>query len=130
MSEYLHGFERLEVWKDARNLVSTSYKLIRTFPNEEKHCLCQQMQRAVISVPSNIAEGMSRTSDKEQIHFIEIAYGSLMETYCQFCLATDLQYINQEQLNAIKSSIDMIANKLSALKRSIEKRAIDKKNNT
>lgn len=128
MSEYLYGFEKLEVWQDARAFVSTSYKLINSFPAKERFCLCQQLQRAAISVPSNIAEGMSRSSTKEQIHFIEIAYGSLMEVYCQFYIALDLQYITQNQMEEIKPMVDKISNKLNALKRSIEKRVINRFN--
>ncbi len=123
MSEYLHSFERLEVWNDSRQLVTATYKLIGMLPTEEKYCLGAQLQRAIISVPSNIAEGMTRTSTKEQAHFIEIAFGSLMETYCQLCIAVDLQYITCKQLDDIKPQIDKVANKLSALKRSIQKRA-------
>ena len=80
-SGFKYRFEKLDIWKLSRELVVAVYALTRGFPLEEKYALCSQIQRAVISVPSNIAEGMSRNSIKEQLRFIEIAYGSLMEVY-------------------------------------------------
>lgn len=81
-----YSFENLEVWKVSRKFVVEVYKIQSSFPPFEKYGLGDQLRRAVISVPSNIAEGNSRTSIKEQIHFIEIAYGSLMEVYCQLII--------------------------------------------
>ncbi len=66
-------------------------------PQEERYALSDQLRRAVISVPSNIVEGMNRMSDKEKSHFLEIAYASLMEVYCQIDIATDLGYIDVER---------------------------------
>ena len=125
MKELIYPFEKLEVWQLSRTLVTSIYKLISAFPNEERYALCDQIRRASISIPSNIAEGCSRTSFKEQRHFIEIAYGSLMEVYCQLIIATDLQYITTEQINEIKLLIDRIAKMLSSLRASINKRMND-----
>lgn len=80
--------------------------------------MTSQIQRAVVSIVSNIVEGTTRASNKEKERFIEIAYGSLLEAYCQFQIATDLEYIKQEDLDRIQLHVDRIANKLSALKRS------------
>ncbi|MCQ2322963.1 MAG: four helix bundle protein, partial [Bacteroidales bacterium] len=66
--------------------------MLKKFPKLEQYALCDQIRRASISIPSNIAEGNSRNSNKEKIHYIEIAYGSLMETYCQLILSNDLNY--------------------------------------
>ena len=74
----------------------TAYSLLKHFPAEEKYALGDQMRRAVISVPSNIAEGLSRTAPKEQAHFLDIAYGSFMETDCQLDISLDLGYISRE----------------------------------
>lgn len=120
--EYKYSFEKLGVWKDARKFVSDVYRLTDKFPDKEKFGLCSQMQRASVSVVSNIAEGVSRNSLKEQKRFIEIAYGSLMEVYCQGCIAQDLSYITEEETINLKKEVDKIANKLNALTRSMEKR--------
>ena len=119
--EYKYGFERLEVWQDARLFVREIYLTSRSFPQEERYILCSQIQRAAISVVSNIAEGVSRSSEKEKARFLEIAYGSLMEVYCQLYIAYDLSYITKGQLAELKLSVDKISNKLNALIRSIKK---------
>ena len=113
-----YGFEKLNVYNDARLYVKQVYLLSNQFPDKERFGLVSQLQRAAVSIVSNIAEGTSRASNKEKERFIEIAYGSLLETYCQFQIATDLLYIKKEDLDEIQLQIDKIANKLSALKRS------------
>ena len=120
---YKYCFEKLDVWQDARLFVKEIYTITKLFPSEERYNLCSQIQRASISIVSNIAEGLSRNSDKEKIRFIEIAYGSLMEVYCQVYISVDLLYITAQQFDDLKSSIDKIANKLNALNRSIAHRS-------
>lgn len=110
------SFENLEVWKCSRELVSTVYSIQSTFPATEKFGLGDQLRRAVISVPSNIAEGNARRAVKEQIHFIDISYGSLMEVYCQLLLAFDLHYIDEQQLNDCKTQILSISKMLKGLR--------------
>ena len=117
-----YGFEKLEVYQDARIYVRQVYLLTSTFSEKEKYGLCSQLQRAAVSIVSNIAEGVSRNSTKEQIRFIEIAYGSLMEVYCQLYIAIDLKYITQDVFDQAKLQVDKIANKLNALNRSLVKR--------
>ena len=118
----MYNFERLEVWHVSRKLVTTVYQLLRSFPAEERYALCDQIRRVAISIPSNIAEGGSRTSSKEQMHFMEIAYGSLMELYCQLIIATDLGYLQKEQTDLAEANklIDQIAKMLSALRKSLK----------
>lgn len=113
----MFSFENLKVWQDSRKLVSSIYRIIEKFPASEKFALSDQLKRAVISVPSNIAEGSSRFSNKEKIRFIEISYGSLMEVYCQLILAYDLQYISKDELESEAQKINEIAKMLKALKR-------------
>lgn len=114
------NFEKLSVWQKSRQLVCEVYKLTSSFPNTEKYALCDQLQRAIISVSSNIAEGNSRFSPKEKTHFIEIAYGSLMEAYCQLQLAVDLNYIHAEVFEAIKPKFQEIGMMLSGLRKSLQ----------
>lgn len=113
-----YSFEKLNVWQEAKKLVVDVYHLLDSFPKFEKYALCDQIRRAIVSVPSNIAEGSGRRSLKEQIHFLEISYGSLMETYNQLLIAIDLTYITEESVEAIKPSIDAVAKMINGLSNS------------
>ncbi len=117
----MHNFEKLDVWHISRELVVKTYQLLKAFPVEERFALCDQIRRAVISVPSNIAEGGSRVSPKEQTHFIEIAYGSLMEVYCQLTIAVDLGYLQHDnpEVTEVNRLINQTARMLSGLKKSL-----------
>lgn len=110
-----YSFQKLKVWQEAKKLVVDVYYLLDDFPKFEKYALCDQIRRAIVSVPSNIAEGSGRRSLKEQIHFLEISYGSLMETYNQLLIAIDLTYITEESVEAIKPSIDAVAKMINGL---------------
>ena len=97
----MFSFRKLDVYNETRLLVKEVYKLMESFPKEEKYSLCDQLRKSSVSVPANIAEGMGRRSKKEQIHFLEIAFGSLMETFCHIEIAKDLGYITEEQLKDV-----------------------------
>ena len=122
MTGIVYSFEKLKVWQEAKKLVVAVYHLLDSFPKFEKYALCDQIRRAIVSVPSNIAEGSGRRSLKEQIHFLEIAYGSLMETYNQLQIAIDLTYITEESVEAIKPSIDAVAKMINGLCNSYEEK--------
>ena len=122
MTGIVYSFEKLKVWQEAKKLVVAVYHLLDSFPKFEKYALCDQIRRAIVSVPSNIAEGSGRRSLKEQIHFLEIAYGSLMETYNQLQIAIDLTYITEESVEAIKPSIDAVAKMINGLSNSYEEK--------
>lgn len=111
----VYSFQKLNVWQEAKQLVIDVYNLLDSFPKFEKYSLCDQLRRAVVSVPSNIAEGSGRKSLKEQIRFLEIAYGSLMETFNQLMIAIDLTYITEESVEAIKPRIDAVAKMINGL---------------
>lgn len=110
-----YSFEKLNVWQEAKKLVVDVYQLLDSFPKFEKYALCDQIRRAVVSVPSNIAKGSGRKSLKEQIRFLEISYGSLMETFNQLLIAIDLTYITEESVEAIKPRIDAVAKMINGL---------------
>ena len=114
--EYSYHFEKLDTWQESRKVVVAVYKLLKKFPPEERFALCDQLRRAVISVPSNIAEGIGRMAVKETIHHLEIAYGSLMEVYCQLQVAVDLGYITDEDFKQIKPLIFNTSKMLSGLR--------------
>ena len=117
-----YSFEKLNVWQEAKKLVVDVYHLLDDFPMFEKFALCDQIRRAVISVPSNIAEGSGRKSLKEQIRFLEIAYGSLMETYNQLLIAIELCYISEESVETIKPRIDAVAKMINGLSNSFSEK--------
>ena len=114
----IFGFEKLDVYVAARQFVSALYALLTQFPDSERYALSDQLRRAVVSVPSNIAEGTCRSSNKEKAHFIEISYGSLMEVLCQLQVALDLGYIRQEQYDTYHAMIENLSYKLTALRQS------------
>ena len=111
-----NSYKKLDVYAKSRQLVVTIYALLKHFPAEEKYALGDQMRRAVISVPSNIAEGLSRSAVKEQAHFLDIAYGSLMEIDCQLDISLDLGYISPEMKKLIDIDITAIAKMIRSLK--------------
>ncbi len=117
-----YAFEKLEAWKEARELVVAVYQLLDRFPKFEKYALCDQIRRSIVSVPSNLAEGSGRISPKEQMHFYEFAYGSLMEAYNQLILAVDLNYIGESNLNNLRPKIDTVARMLNGLRASLLKK--------
>lgn len=104
-----YDYKKLNVYKESKILVKMVYTLLRVFPKEEQYALCDQLRRAVISVPSNIAEGLGRYSAKEQVHFLEIAYGSIREVDCQLDIACDLGYITSAELADVMDQIETIS---------------------
>lgn len=114
-------FFDLRVYQEAKQLVKDIYSLLETFPKFEVYALGDQLRRAVVSVPSNIAEGSGRSSVKEKVHFLEIAYGSLTETLCQLDIAHDLGYISDDEFSNEKERIGIIGKQLSGLRASFLK---------
>ena len=115
----MFGFTNLTVYQQAMDLVEQVYLLLKQFPREEQYALCDQLRRAVVSVPSNIAEGLGHSSSKEQAHYVEIAYSSLMETYCELTIALRLQFIPLSTYDSLTEQIESIAKMLSGLRRSL-----------
>ena len=111
-----YSYKNLNVYQDAKSLVVDVYKVLKLFPAEEKYALCDQIRRAVISITSNIAEGMNRMSDKEKAHFIGVAYASMMEVDSQLEVSVELGYLTPELYNTLEEKIDCIARQLSALR--------------
>lgn len=121
------GFRDLRVYQASKDFVKTIYRLLATYPPNEQYALCDQLRRASVSVPSNIAEGMSRLSDKEKVHFIEISYGSLMEVLCQMEISKELNYVTEEQMKDIENQITIIAKQLSKLRTTLSNSSLNSK---
>lgn len=112
-------FERIEAWQMARQFNRAVYQASRKFPQDEKFGLTSQIRRASVSISSNIAEGSGRNSDVDFAHFLEIAYGSLMETVSQLFLAMDESYISSKSFEGLANDADLLAAKIVALSKSL-----------
>jgi four helix bundle protein len=123
---YRYSFEKLDVWQKARQLIVKVYKLTSKYPNEEKFGLVSQIRRSSVSITSNIAEGSSRSSLKDQIRFTEIAYGSTLELYCQLVSSLDLGFLSENDFQDIDLELKEVTNKLNALKNNQTKRLNEK----
>ena len=121
----MRNFRDFTVWKKSMILAREIYSAVKLLPKEEQYGLSDQIRRAAISIPSNIAEGAGRIALKERMHFYDIAYGSLTETLCQLEISRDLDYINDEQFSSLELTASRISMTLIALKKSIQ----DKINN-
>lgn len=110
------SFEKLDAYVYARALVKSIYELQREFPKEEKFALGDQVRRAAASITANIAEGCGRSLVKEKSHFIEIAFGSLTESFSELLTALDLGYITEDQLNKLRPQFSHVARILSGLR--------------
>lgn len=109
------GYRKLIAYQKAKEVVKKTYKLLKKFPPEERYAMCDQLRRASISVTSNIAERVNRFSVKDKAHFIEIAYGSLMEVSSQFEVAEELGYITTVDRQNMDVLIEEDARLLSGL---------------
>jgi four helix bundle protein len=119
MGVIMFGFQKLEIYHLSKDIVKDNYRLVKKFPNEEKFALVQQMNRAAVSIPSNIAEGTSRKSNKDKAHFINIAYGSLMELICQMEISLEIGYIEQREYDDFVKKSKNLAVKMSNYLRTI-----------
>ena len=105
----------LDAWKKSLDLVVQVYQVTSIFPDSERFGLITQMQRAAVSVPSNIAEGAARKSDKEFTYFLYIAQGSLAELETQYIISEKLKYISPDQLNTFINHKEEIAKMIYGL---------------
>ena len=114
-------YSDLRVWQEAMDLVSEVYRLSKSFPSEEKYGLASQIQRAVVSVPSNIAEGHGRKSTSAYTNHLSIAFGSLMGLETQLQIALRLDYATEVDVTRLLAKSDHVGKMLSTLKNSLNK---------
>jgi len=114
------SFEDLLVWQQGRRLVKEVYLLTKILPAEEKFGLISQMRRAAVSVPLNIAEGHSRNSRKEYLHFLSISVGSLAELKTLFILCVDLEYLSPEKIISVQDLLDKTVKMIRNLQRKLK----------
>jgi len=118
----IQSYRELDVWKKSMDLVEICYKITCEFPKEELYSLTNQIRRAAVSIPSNIAEGQSRWSTKEFLRFLSIAKGSLSELETQLILTHRLKYISKDNLKEIIELTDEIGKMISGLRKSLLKK--------
>lgn len=117
----MRNFRNLKIWQAGIQLVKNIYDLTSEFPNNEKHGLSSQMQRAAISIPSNIAEGCSRNSQVEYKRFLEIAMGSAFEVETQLIIAKEINLIKIDDLNSTINQLHSLQKQINALISAVKK---------
>ena len=120
----LKSYRDLEVWQKAIDLVVACYQITKKFPKNEVYGLINQLQRAAVSIPANIAEGRERQYSKEFIQYLSIAYGSLAELETHIQIAERLTYIDINQLKKLLDKTAEIGRMLNGLRRSLEKGSV------
>lgn len=114
-----HNFKKLDIWIESMDLVIDTYAITKNFPNEEKFGLISQLNRCSVSIPSNIAEGTSKSSIKHFVNYLETALGSAFEWETQIILSYRLNYIDEFQYKSLQPKIDKIKNKIYKFMKSL-----------
>ena len=116
----MHQYQQLDMWQRSCKFSLSLYQSTKEFPKEELFGLTNQMRRASISIPSNIAEGSSRKSTKEYARFIEIAIGSAFELETQLHLSHQLDYLSTHQFHSLHDNLTVIIKQMRKFKQSLE----------
>jgi four helix bundle protein len=117
------SFKDLRVWQESMKLAIDVYRVTAEFPRHELYGLSQQLRRAAVSIPSNIAEGKGHRSDREFVHFLLHARGSLLEVQTQVMIAQELQYLQSQDAKRLSASADAIGRSLNSLINSLGQKA-------
>ncbi len=120
-STKLNSFTDLVAWQEGHKLVLLVYKELKVLPNSERYNLVDQLQRAVVSITSNIAEGFARLSNKEKVQFLFIAYGSIKEVQNQLLICRDLGYLNTEQFGLLANQSSRVSKLILGLIKAFQK---------
>lgn len=115
----MHNFKELKVWQKSRKLVKEVYLITKKFPKEEQYGLTSQVRRAAVSIPSNIAEGCGRKTDKDTKRFFDIAQGSSFEIETQIILAHDLGFISRKETAKIWRKIEEVQKMIRGFSQSL-----------
>ncbi len=109
----MHNFKKLKIWQDGIELVRENYKLTRTFPDFERFNLVSQMNRCAVSIPSNVAEGSSKSTDKHFNKYLEDSLGSAFEWETQLIVAFNENYLSEEKFKELEQKIKQIQKMIS-----------------
>ena len=116
----MHRFKKLEMWQQSRVFCTEIYAVTSSFPDSERFGLTSQLRRSSVSIPSNIAEGSSRNSNKDFSRFLEIAIGSAYEIETQLLIASDLKFITTEKLESLTNKLENIIKMISKFRSTIK----------
>ncbi len=114
-----HDFKKMRIWQDSMEITKGVYKLTSGFPKNEQYGLIQQMRKAAVSIPSNIAEGCGRGSDPQLAHFLDIAQGSAFELETQLYLANELNFLGTDEMNILVTKLTTLQKMIDGFKRKI-----------
>lgn len=117
-----NSYEHLKIWQEGIILSSDIYLITKNFPKEEVYGLISQLRRAVISIPTNIAEGSGRSSSKDFSKFVEIAIGSLNEVESLLIISNKLGYVKNSELESYIEKIKNLGNSLGSFRRYLNKK--------
>ena len=120
MEEKIRTHKELNVWKASIELVTEIYRLTKGFPKEETYGLTNQIRRASVSIPSNLAEGAARSSNKEFSYYISIAIGSIAEIETQLFISRNLGYLNESDFEKLDTKLTDIRKMATGLKKTID----------
>ncbi len=115
-----HNFKKLNIWKEGLNIVSETYKMTKTFPKQELYGLANQMNRCAVSIPSNIAEGTSKSTDKHLNKYIEDALGSAYEWETQLIVAYNEKYIDIDAFDKYEKQILALQKMISGFQNGLD----------
>ena len=121
----LKNYRDLKVWQKSYRLCLALYRITKIFPKEERYGLTSQIRRSAVSIPSNIAEGYGRKTTADYLRSLYIAYGSVCELETQVLLSGDLNYVNKENLKALKDDTEEVERMLKALIESLENKRLN-----
>ena len=121
-------YKNLDAYKVAKEFTLYVYSLVKKLPSYEQHALCDQLRRASISVPSNIAEGMGRMAIKERLHFLEISYASMIEVLCQLDISQSLGYISDDELRKAEDIATHLSKVMFGLKKHLSGKILPQDN--
>ena len=113
-------FEKLDVWKNSKSFAIEIYTATTDFPNEEKFGLVSQIRRAAVGIGANIAEGMSRNTNKDKSRFINIGFSSAIEVLNYLILARELDFLEEDQYTKLREMLEKITNQLNSLKNKLD----------
>jgi four helix bundle protein len=116
----MHNFKDLKVWQKSIDLAELVYQISASFPKDERYGLTSQVQRCCVSIPSNIAEGCGRNSDKDLQRFLSFSTGSSFELETQMILANRFNYINENTFNTFSNNLSEIQKMIFGLNNSLE----------